>query len=93
MLNRDDYTEALQVQNACNLSRVVIAFSRVLQKLRDSGLGNDAIHSHPLTRVWADKIASLTGIQDPGNANACEAFNAVQSKTCDTTQVWEDPTL
>ena len=90
MLNRDDYTEALQVQDACNLSGVVIAFARVLQKLRDSGLDSNGIHTHPLTRCWADKIAHLAGVQDLGNANACEAFNVVQSMTSDTKQVWED---
>ena len=86
MLDRKFYTEALQVQDACNLSGVVISFAGVLKKLREEGLSTDEIANHPVARVWADKIASLTGIQGAYtrgryNVNVIEAFDFVQSKT------------
>jgi len=71
------YEEALAVQNASNLSGVVHSFSRVLEILRGEGLSTDEIAAHPITRCWADKIASLTGIQD--DLVAFEAFNAVHN--------------
>lgn len=70
--------EALAVQSACNLSGVVNSFVRVLADLRQlpEAEGNDWLHAHPITRVWADKIASLTGIQH--NTSAADiAFNEV----------------
>ncbi len=81
MLERKFYTDALEVQNACNLSGVVISFAGVLKKLREEGLATDEIANHPVTRVWADKIASLTGTQENA-VNVAEAFDFVQSKSC-----------
>ncbi len=62
---RELASEALAVQNACNLSGVVNGFSRALEHLRaqPDARGNDWLHAHPVTLLWADKIASLTGTQ------------------------------
>lgn len=56
--------EALDVQNACNLSGVVHSFSRAITRLRalldaDGKGGTTAVNGHPICVVWADKIASL----------------------------------
>jgi hypothetical protein len=59
--------DAINVQNACNLVAVVGSFHVVIQDLwwlaRKRGKGNDWVDAHPVTRAWADKIASLTGVQ------------------------------
>lgn len=75
MLTVGFYEDALAVQNASNLSGVVHSFSRVLEILRGEGLSTDEIAAHPITRCWADKIASLTGIQHGPLAG--EAFDMV----------------
>jgi hypothetical protein len=72
--------EALDVQNACNLSGVVHGFSRAISRLREllPNAGTDEINSHPICVAWADKIASLTGIQefsDYAGIRARHAFN------------------
>lgn len=56
--------EAYQVQNACNLSGVVHSFSEVIQRLRElykHKLSTDEINTHLICRLFANKIASLTG--------------------------------
>jgi hypothetical protein len=60
--------EAWDVQNACNLSGVAHSFARVVGDVRallesEGPSGNEALHAHPVVRLWADKIASLTGTQ------------------------------
>jgi hypothetical protein len=59
--------QALDVQDACNLSGVVHGYSRALTELRKhadaAGRGTDWINRHPIAVLWADKIAHLTGTQ------------------------------
>ena len=61
--------EALAVQNACNLSGVVHGFACALSDLRTAleAAGRPAsttdLNTHPIARVWADKIAHLTRTQ------------------------------
>jgi hypothetical protein len=71
--------DAIDVQNACNLSGVVNGFSRALAALRElpEARGNDWLHAHPIAILWADKIASLTGTQDLGNARVMKAYDEV----------------
>lgn len=61
--------EALNVQDACNLSGVVISFARVVKDLREllPNAGTDALNTHPICVLWSDKIAHLTGTQNLGN--------------------------
>jgi hypothetical protein len=70
--------EALNVQDACNLTGVVHGYSRALSDLRThaeaGGHGTDWINRHPIAVAWADKIASLTGIQAIGCDRALDAF-------------------
>jgi hypothetical protein len=55
--------EAIQVQDACNLSGVVHSFSAALSELRalPQCTGNKWLHNHRVSRLYTDKIASLTG--------------------------------
>ncbi len=75
--------EAMDVQNACNLSGVVHSYSRTLTRLRallESGEGRrdgdgcGQLNTHPIAQVWADKIASLTRTQTLGNDATLVAF-------------------
>lgn len=60
--------EALDVQNASNLSGVVKGWARSIQdlidRLRESGQyeGTDQINRHPINRMWASKVHDLTGM-------------------------------
>ena len=67
-------SDALAVQNACNLSGVVHGFSRAMTALREAlpSAGTDEINRHPVAVLWADKIAHLTGTQVLG----CDAVSA-----------------
>lgn len=65
-LTKDDYMGAITVQDACNLSGVVIAFVTILKKIRNEPgcTGTDWINQHPISVLYADKIQSLTGAGD-----------------------------
>lgn len=54
------YREALAVQDACNLSGVVHAFSRHMKTLSELGLPTDEKNRHPVAVLFSSKIASLT---------------------------------
>jgi hypothetical protein len=60
--------EALSVQDACNLSGVVHAMSRVMSDLwdhaRQAGQGTDWVNRHPITQVFIDKLVQLSQYQD-----------------------------
>lgn len=58
--------EALDVQDACNLSGVVHAFSRAITQLREilsaeEKFSTDKLNQHPICVLYSSKIASLTG--------------------------------
>ena len=53
--------DAIAVQDACNLSGVVHAFSRAMTALCEMGLDTDARNTHPIAILFSSKIASLTG--------------------------------
>jgi hypothetical protein len=53
--------EALDVQDACNLSGVALGFGRAMADLRQHVGGGDAIRQHPITLLWIDKLADMTG--------------------------------
>jgi hypothetical protein len=64
--------EAVQVQDACNLSGVVHGFSRAVTELREilratgGDLSTDAVNQHPICCLWASKIHDLArmGLSD-----------------------------
>jgi len=80
-LEPSDFQIALDIQDACNLSGVVHAFSRIMGKIcRESdrnGQGTEWKNTHPISVLFASKIASLTNSEDFlkfGDAyNACRA--------------------
>lgn len=68
--------EALDVQNACNLSGVAHGFARAMSDLMEHTKGTDERNTHPIAILWADKIAHLTGTQDLGNPTVMRAYDA-----------------
>jgi hypothetical protein len=60
---------AISVQDAVNLSGVVYSFSQLLSELRQQApdKGTDWYNQHPLSVMFADKVAHLTGVQSLGS--------------------------
>jgi hypothetical protein len=53
--------EAIDVQDACNLSGVAQGFGRAIVELRHAiGGGSDGIRTHPITLLWIDKLTDMT---------------------------------
>lgn len=54
-------SEALAVQDACNLSGVVHGFSRAVTRLREllPRAGTAEINKHPICILWSSKVADL----------------------------------
>jgi len=60
--------QALEVQNAVNLSGVVKSFDTILQTVlwpeaRKAGEGTEWVNTHPISIAFVDKLASLTRTQ------------------------------
>jgi hypothetical protein len=59
---------ALDVQDACNLSGVVRSFAQVTEDLwveaRRQGFATDWVNQHPVSKLFADKIADLARVRD-----------------------------
>lgn len=74
--------EALEVQNACNMSGIARSFVQVMDTLGSFGLSTGQRNQHPITVVWLDKMNSLASIQPFDSAFYGEqtrlAFKAVQ---------------
>ena len=69
MLTRQDYQDALDVQNACNLSGVVQSFSDILGRIWEeahaSGHGTLWVNQHPISVLFTNKIADLAHGDSP----------------------------
>lgn len=57
--------EAIQIQNACNLSGLAFGFARAMERFNklNPHYGTDNRNKHPIFVLWCDKMASLTGCQ------------------------------
>ena len=62
MTLRELAIEAMAVQDACNLSGVAQSFARVMRDLGEHTDGTHERNTHPIARVWIDKMASLAGM-------------------------------
>ena len=75
--------EALEVQDACNLSGVVHGWGRSIMRLRkllnqEKQVGTDILNTHPINQLWADKVGSLTGPIPFEQSGRLAAYAAVQ---------------
>jgi hypothetical protein len=72
------YKEAIQVQDACNLSGVAHSFSRILDSIweeaRSLGKGTEYVNTHPVCKMFADKITDLARVRE------FSAFNEAMSE-------------
>ena len=86
---------ALQVQDACNLSGVVHSFSRDIARLRqlcdkDPRFSTTRLNEHPVCVLYASKIASLTGYAYGSFNDAYEWCRQVQDGEPITTHTFPE---
>lgn len=74
---RDLAREALQVQDACNISGVAHGFARAMSSLCDLGLATDERNRHPITILWVDKLAHLSGYRQDFSSHISDAYAEV----------------
>lgn len=61
MLNKKDYEDAIQVQDACNITGVAHAFVSLLERIETERDGNKLeLNRHPLAVMWTSKLLSLS---------------------------------
>lgn len=72
--------QALDVQDACNLSGVVHAYSNAMSALwvlaDEKKWGTSDINTHPVAILYADKCAHLTRTQSLGHSKVLDAYSA-----------------
>ena len=68
--------QALDVQDACNLSGVLLGAHNAVCNLRELlGCGTDELNEHPISQLWADKIASLARTQFWSSSESTDAYD------------------
>lgn len=72
--------EALQVQDACNLSGVAYGFARAMKDLCTHVTGTDARNTHPIAILWASKIADLTGVESSSGIAYSRCLDLAEGK-------------
>ena len=59
------YREAQQIQNACNLSGLIISWARAMETIRveaqAANKGTEWINTHPVNVLFAEQAYHLTG--------------------------------
>lgn len=68
--------QAILVQNACNLSGVVNAFSRALAIVRENTNGTNEANRHPVSVLFTAKIMHLTRSGSMDGQTFEDAYNA-----------------
>jgi hypothetical protein len=71
--------EAIQIQDACNLSGVVHSFSRAMETIwaearEGEGKGTEWVNTHPIVTLYIDKLLDLNRRSD-----AFEAWSKVEA--------------
>ena len=61
MTMKEAAQKTLDVQGACNLSGVAHSFVEIMLFLGNLGIAYR--ETHPIAKLWVDKMASLAGIQ------------------------------
>lgn len=82
------YQNALDVQEASNLSGVVHQFSRdmrlICEEVRSNGGGTDAINRHPVCRLYSEQIAWLAGAGSCANHGSyLKAYDACKKRAAE----------
>ena len=75
-------SDAIAVQDACNLMGVVNGFGRAITDLREAltqakmPCDTTTINKHPICQLWASKIHDLTGMGFSDSIAYAEAYDA-----------------
>ena len=83
-LTARNYQDALEVQDACNLSGVVHSFSKVMSSIMGDASNTHDVNRHPIAVLYADKIASLAGVQ---SLSYDSGFSAAYDICCERAKV------
>lgn len=79
-----DFKDAIDVQDACNLSGVVRSFSRVVTRIweeaRKRGQGTEWVNKHPICILYANKLCNLTGDVALGGVEFSDAYDICQAE-------------
>jgi 2-oxoglutarate dehydrogenase complex dehydrogenase (E1) component-like enzyme len=84
VLLREAAKDAITVQDACNLSGVVYSWARHMNVICElshrENQGTDWRNHHPINKLFASKVAALTGVDDVMGANpGPEAWDACKA--------------
>ena len=75
--------DALDVQNACNLSAVVHSFDAMIYDLWEyankHNEGTHFVNTHPIVQAYVDKIASLSRVQQSAPDYLDNIFHAFET--------------
>lgn len=83
-------SDALAVQDACNIGGVSRSFAEAIKDLHTHERGGtDAIRRHPITRMWAYKILELTGDYGGSSDMQSDAWAACQKIVDDAKAAYE----
>ena len=65
-LTKKDYEQAIEVQDACNLSGVVHTLEELLPRIREEPdcTGTGYVNSHPIVVMYVNKLSSLSGAEN-----------------------------
>lgn len=87
LLTPDDYGRAIDSQSACNLSGIVFSFALVMQRICNEsnagGHGTEWKNHHPISRLYAEQIAYLSGAGTPtrGENHYHKAYDICMEKS------------
>ncbi len=73
---RDAAALALQVQDACNIGGMIHDFPKILAAVLAVTDCTDDKNSHPVIRIWLDKMCELAGIQATDRSD-CTSFDRI----------------
>lgn len=90
MITKQMWQQALDVQDASNLSGVAHSFDKIIDEVwaeaRELGKGTDDVNTHPLVRLWGDKLAHLAGLQQSFGEAMYDAYAEAYRQTLHVTQ-------
>lgn len=65
-MQKQDYEEAINVQDACNLSGVIFEWAEIMQRICDEshkdGKGTDWKNNHPINVLFAHKVYDMVNV-------------------------------
>lgn len=81
-LTKRDWQDAVAVQDACNLSGVVISLADVCKRIRTEPdfSGTDYVNRHPIVKLYVSKLMSLAGMQSDELGEFSDAWKTAQAK-------------